>query len=548
MNPPRAPVAYGIAMGLILFAGLDLLLQSTILLAGGAVTPVALALALVASCVFCWGHSNGRRDAIVCIAGLLGLLLLFAVISTLFYDLSYDGQWYHQEAVGNIARGWNPYWSPDLSATAAGSGANRINEYPKGFWIVAAGIANTLGRIESGKIFGWIFCTVSLLLTWVLLSQERFRSMSPSRRLALSVAVAANPVVVVQLFTFLVDGQVASLITAALLLLILTAIGVSPQWSVAGFGLAVLQIIDLKHTGLYYAFFLYAAFAAWWFVSGKRGGISFRTAIIPFVLGLIAFGVVGFDPYIRNLKAHHNPIYPVEIPLVGDQAIDPEWNTTLTLNRPADYNDWSKSSMLFRSVFSFSDNTTTAPTRLKIPFQVERAETHCFTVADCRIGGFGPWFSAALTVAALTLILGIARSAFERATRDILIISTGILLISVLGFPESWAARFVPHLWLVPAGIAIAAIGLSLESAAVVRRLGWIIAAILLCNAASVAAINFRWQVMGTAAYKRKLDYQANQPRPVPVNLEPFRSQRFKLEERGIPYIDVKKGESTPWI
>ncbi|UUZ83650.1 hypothetical protein LJK88_07435 [Paenibacillus sp. P26] len=44
--------------------------------------------------------------------------LLFAagfIVCGYFFDLSYDGQAYHQEAIIHLSNGWNPVYDPEIS-------------------------------------------------------------------------------------------------------------------------------------------------------------------------------------------------------------------------------------------------------------------------------------------------------------------------------------------------------------------------------------------------------------------------------------------------
>jgi len=111
--------------------------------------PVALLLALAV------GDWLSRRE------GLSGrwriappVFALFSVILSLFlascfFDLSWDGQWYHQTAVYQMAHGWNPLrdpmhtFSPDLQ--------DWVRHYAKGPWCIAAALFKTTGHIEWAK-------------------------------------------------------------------------------------------------------------------------------------------------------------------------------------------------------------------------------------------------------------------------------------------------------------------------------------------------------------------------------------------------------------
>ncbi|BAY47545.1 hypothetical protein SAMD00079811_51630 [Scytonema sp. HK-05] len=82
-------------------------------------------------------------------------MLISIWISSAFYDLSWDGQVYHQKAVYHLANNWNPF--------KAKVGDIWVDHYAKGPWIYAASIYKLIGQIEVGKTFNIAFiCSYAL--------------------------------------------------------------------------------------------------------------------------------------------------------------------------------------------------------------------------------------------------------------------------------------------------------------------------------------------------------------------------------------------------
>lgn len=79
------------------------------------------------------------------------LIIFLGFLSCQFFDLPYDGQIYHQEAVITLAAGWNP-----VTEILTDDRANTyiyINHYARGPWVYEAVIYYFSGLIEASKLF-----------------------------------------------------------------------------------------------------------------------------------------------------------------------------------------------------------------------------------------------------------------------------------------------------------------------------------------------------------------------------------------------------------
>jgi hypothetical protein len=126
-----------------------------------------------------------------------------------WYDTSYDGLAYHQSAVAEIARGWNPWRSP--APPRAYHLGWLIEHFPKGPWVVEAALMRLAGRLEPAKGLNVALALGAGLATFAAL--RRF-ALPRWQRASLAACIAANPVAVCQSFSFCLDGQLASALTA----------------------------------------------------------------------------------------------------------------------------------------------------------------------------------------------------------------------------------------------------------------------------------------------------------------------------------------------
>ena len=156
------------------------------------------------------------RTPLFDLAALTAGLLALGMVCGQIYDLSWDGQTYHQEAVYQLAHGWNPVWNAPLPMWHRD--IEWINCYPKGNWIIGAILYLSGKQIESAKLL-----SPALMVTAVLLGYAACRALSLKRGMSglLALLAALCPVAVCQLGSFYVDGSLGSLLTLLLSLAVL---------------------------------------------------------------------------------------------------------------------------------------------------------------------------------------------------------------------------------------------------------------------------------------------------------------------------------------
>ena len=92
--------------------------------------------ALVGSCLVTrWGariyFRRPLRVTVVVAALLVVLVAVSAWISLAFYDVSFDGQAYHQEGIYQLAHGWKPLFTPYITPISIDQNVKLIH-FPKG--------------------------------------------------------------------------------------------------------------------------------------------------------------------------------------------------------------------------------------------------------------------------------------------------------------------------------------------------------------------------------------------------------------------------------
>jgi hypothetical protein len=428
-------------------------------------------------------------------------------------DLSYDGQTHLSLAILRLREGWNPFGGlllPDVPPLTW------LNHYPKASWIWAAGIDATFGNFQAGK-------APNVVLAFAA-GAAVFSAASVVARVPVwacfvfGALAAANPVATVQMPTFYVDGQLASLVTvmaagALMWLRNRSALALLITCS-AAFCLA-----NVKFTGLVYAVLLGLAIVAIGLLMRRR-----RLAdALPVLACVMAVAWPGYSPYLSNLMNGDHIFHPV----MGKRPVD-----ILSHITPVAFDGQSRWVKLGRSLASETANACREcePGRMKLPFVVRASEARGATFPDPRTGGFGPLFSAALLLAAMLLVVSVTSEAAVSATLAVsLVVLVGLVLIN----PEAWWARYVPQLWLIPLTVALFLQNAVLPALGRAVRVALLV--VLVVNAAFMGVIATGYAAYSTRASRAQVA-NLSQAGPVYVANSSWVGALQRLRDGGVAY------------
>jgi hypothetical protein len=486
----------------------------------GFVLPVALAGACLVSV---WGARTYFRRPLrtILAAALLTLLVAASArISLAFYDVSFDGQAYQQEGVYQLAHGWNPLFTHYISPISIDQNVKLIH-FPKGSWIIGAAMYRLTGHIETGK-FGSILLMVAAfsLALAVFAGANKKLGAWP---VAMALAVAANPVTLCQIFTFYVDGQMASLLACLAALCYLSVTDGSAWINLLLFESAVL-LIQVKFTGLVYVIVFFAGFLVLLLLQKWPWRKLAGVALLALVLGTF---VVGKNPYVFNIVENGHPFYPFMGR--GDFA-----KITMDATTPPEFLSANRVSNLATSIFSHSRDWP-PQSALKAPWQVDRSEWATFEEPDVLVGGFGPLFSAAMILSLVILAIGVWRGGVAPRLALVVILVT---IASVLPVSACWWARYAPQIWLIPL-VALAPLA-DAEEGRHLRRASWLVLLILGVNVAGIARVNFRANLNATRDTTESLD-DLRTHAPFKAAFGNLHSLRFRLQEAEIPFVEDER-------
>lgn len=517
--------SFVLGSSILVFLASILVLNSALFVVHRPISPAGLPVALAAAVVFIFLSARKYFGKVylpsvgIVTAAFLGLIVSCALVSGIFFDVSYDGQTYHQEAVVRLNNGWNPVHDPPLQ----GEHGLWINHYPKAPWICAAQFYRVTGSIEQAKSVNLLLIIASFFLA--LAAFLNFDPRRPKRALVFSLLLALNPVAVYQSLCFYVDGQLASLFLALIALSYFFYRRLDRPTMLV-FAACTVLLFNIKFTGVVYGLVLAGGLAAWLFL--KRSPGVFKLASLTLACLVVTLFFVGYNPYLTNVIRKGHPFYPLAGPKAKNIIIQQE---------PLNFRQAGRAKKLWISIFSRTENVSrSGTTAAKWPFGIGISELQALTTSDIRIGGFGPWFGGAMLLSIVIIISALA-GIFAKPTNPAARGLLGMILvvaISVLVNPESWWARYAPQLWMIPVGASI--LGLSAPKKKMMTSLSKILVLVLALNILIVSIAYFTGQSIGTWRLNQQLNDLTDCLQPVEVSFKGFTANKLRFAERGIAY------------
>ncbi len=237
---------------------------------------------------------------------LLILSFIFSIyISSNVVDTSYDGQAYHQEAVIQLSRGWNPvYMMLDGQATA--NLERWLNHYPKAVWYFATVVYKSNGNIESGKFLSilapFIAFAFSMWGLWKVKLNWVFKFL-------VCIALVLNSVVIYQSLSYYLDGVLVSLLLS-FVFVGFRIITVKEKTSFWPFLFLRLVLVNIKLSAPIFTIIAAAGFILYLWT---RDHLRLALRMIKFsVIGLF-FGIciIGYNPFVTNFATQGHPLHSI---------------------------------------------------------------------------------------------------------------------------------------------------------------------------------------------------------------------------------------------
>jgi len=516
---------------IIVFAFVILLMASITFLFGWSISSshFILALCITSSYFFTNSKLFSKKLLLAAILTFLAVLVISVLFSKIFYDISWDGQVYHQEAVIQLANGWNPFYQ----ISPPGEVDNIwLTHYAKGSWIDAAALYQLTHSIETSKAFNILFIISSFFLG--ISALINIPQINLTQALIISGLLAFNPVSICQSLSFYIDGQQASLLLSLIAISYLLIVRSEYIRLLSVVYLANICILtNIKFTGLVYASIFIFSLIVWLLIK-RNSQLAVKVVIIGTLSLLLGVGFIGYNPYVTNTLYKGHPFYPI----AGANKID-----IISTNIPKNFIGKNRLEKLFLSTFSKSASTyPPEASKLKLPLTSQSIkEREYFTNTDVRVAGFGPLFSGAILLSLIVCLLSLRR---DLSKTRMAVLLTSLLMSSILINPEAWWARYVPQLWMLP--ILFSILALILKSN-ILNFLGYSIIVVLLANILMVSSIYFENNFKMSQAIEQQLGNIYNNNQMIIVNFyQDFRSNRIRFIEKDIKYREVKSLKELP--
>jgi len=483
--------------------------------------PVAFILA--GAIYFYTGQNDYKHTAIFLKSFLtcIVIITLSVIIALNFYDVSYDGQSYHMEGIYQLKNGWNPFRS---ALPKSVNMAIYINHYSKAVELPQSILYSLTNRIEAGKASTLILFAAGFCLTLSFLLN--LHKLSTIKCVLLSLLAMLNPIIVNQLISTYVDGQLAILLLC-FFVVILMVIKNADYVNLVLLGAIVIITANVKFTGLVYMVFFITAFLAW-LLFVRQTNLFKKTLYTAMLSGFIAVFLVGYNPYVTNTIKHSHPFYP----LMGKNQVD-----IMDHNMPEGFEKESAARKFFTSLFARTDNVMRGNGKkieLKIPFAINKTDIINAYSIDTRIAGLGPLFSGLILLSIISFITFLLTAGSSSPAVKNSLYVLGIILISICMVPESWWVRYVPQLWYVP---LIMLLTIELYAVRNLRELKVLLYLVFIINSC-FSLLTFRFNLMMTHMVNAQLEKLKTSHQTIIVQWGSAKANRIRFEENKIPYVE----------
>lgn len=451
----------------------------------------------------------------------IGFAVLWAVLCAFIYDSSFDGMYYHKQAVITLKEGWNPVYGSCLTENQFSNYldiALWLDNYPKGLWSFSAAVYALTNLIETAKVVNLFFVICVFALGYDVM-RTVFRS-SRKKSFAFALLFSINPVFIQQIFTFYNDLAVGAVVVMAALLGVKIYEDCATGRTYLLLFITVAVSCTIKFTAPVLVGLVLLVFGVSYALKCRKRLSSIRRPVVVVLAAFLAgVLVLGFNPYIVHLIQGKHVIHPV----MGAEKYD-----IMNTNPPEAFAGKSGAEQLFMSLFSKTENDMNQPLSLKIPFTVTSDELEDAGSADVRIGGFGVLFGGVLCVSVLlALIAAIYKTRMKGSLAIMLAAFVGLALF----FPESWWARYASYVYYIPVLLLLYATNL--------KKIKWLNAllyAAVVANSCIVLWCMLSMRIEITQGITSKLDDIKADGRSIVVRFNDFPSQIAWFEEHGIQF------------
>ena len=470
----------------------------------------------------------------------LSVIAVSLIVSAFYFDLSWDGQWYHQSAIYHLESGWNPIIEP--LRTFEKNNNTSIIHFPKGSWYYAASVFSTFGNFESGKSINFILLFISIFLIY---STVREFGLSKIKSLTITSFVILNPVVWSEITTYLVDGLLFFYLSIYILMVFKWFS--NPNYKSLFIGaMAIVGMINVKITGL--VFFCVLTFFLTFYVLAYKRESLVRFVGAHAVVLLISILIFGYNPYVSNFTKRGHPFYPImgtkEYPSVFELTGNDDNEIYETPH------NMRGKHLLIRMIYSNFGRPDNAPyhkeknAEIIWPFTSKISDWKAYHFHETRVSGFGPYFGVILVLSFVLLLIIIK---FDKKNRWIVCLLLMALFSSLMFSKHFWWPRFGPQMWLIPLISVCFSIFHPISKNYNIYT--WIVAVLIIFNGSVVLFSHMGWETRSSIKLRKQLTELREKDKPIEIYYGWFiksieeKLAHWQIEYETISRKEIQKGE-----
>lgn len=432
-------IGLGIGMYLITFLVCILVVSGLVWFVGWHITPFVPMMALLLALPVFLLAGTDRKESLTAFCISLGIIALSTLIASLVYDVSYDGNAYHQLVIYALGHGWNPVYLHHNPVIADSWNINIcIDHYPKGGETMATAFYAVTGTIESGKAMNF-FLPIALFLLLYDFFQERFIvRLSNSKLVLYSAGIAFSMISVGQMTSYYIDhiGYVTFILALLGVYAIIDEKGCRKMgnWCLL---CSIAIAAAVKFNMLFWTGFIVLC-ALVVLLYRKRTRTAIRLAGASTLAAIVSIIVVSYNPLVTNTLDHHNPVYSI----AGQGTTADE--TLANYIQPPYMMEAPRYKQIIYSYFQRPTNDVTSTGYIP-PYKISKTNIYRAGFCSTSIGGGGLFF---IEILIMTLIIFVS---FRKGRYYKQFVVAALLLVSTLFIlPMGSNFRYVPFIYLLP--------------------------------------------------------------------------------------------------
>lgn len=417
-----------------------------------------------------WKKKEWKKSIVVILVASI-VFVGCAYIATATYDGTPDGNTYHKLSVGALKNGWNPLYESvgDFNKEEGNPfdiykdnvNVNWADHYARGTETFGAVVYAFSGNIETGKMFNLLWIYIGLFIIFGLLKQMNLNTW---KSLLVAIILAFNPIILVQIANYYLDGVLAISLFIIILCCLLQFKKLSKEEEKNNYLILAMSIIwccNAKFTGLAFAavfcgiYYLYKHIRNYIRNKDSFKKIFIKDTLFYIVTVIIAIIVVGGSTYTKNLIDHGNPLYP----LYGKGHVD----NMVMMEIPKSLQKENRLTIFLTSIFAKGENVSPSYSNegnepdLKVPLTFSQEELDNYSIPDIRMGGFGPLFSAIFILGIIGTVIIVIEYIRKKDWNQLIPYGITLVLITclILLLDGGYWARYIPYFYLVPVFVLI---------------------------------------------------------------------------------------------